>query len=147
MYHILPMIEENIDTNIPKMIGGRKFRPRSIDRVFEQKKKIFVGKDNERAMAQKNHENFPIDLIKADWYSHNENYGTTDEKKFVKFFESKIADLREKYKNAEIWLVRNELEFAMYGFETGERFAPDFVLFINDVENKTLYYQGLFEIK
>lgn len=147
MYHILPKIQENIDINIPKMVGGKKFRPRSISYVFEKRRKIFVGKDNERANPQENHEEFPIDLVKANWYSHNENYGTTDEKKFVKFFESKIDDLRKKYQNAEIWLMRNELEFAIYDFETGERFSPDFVLFINDIENKKLYYQCLFEVK
>lgn len=148
MYQILPEIEKLIDTNIPKIVGGKKFRPRSIKMVFEDKKTIYVGgEENERAYEQKNHEKYPIDLVKADWYSHNENYGTTDEKKFVKFFETKVEDLRKKYPNTEIWLMRNEFDFAIYDFEKGERFAPDFVLFISDFENKTLYYQCLFEVK
>ena len=149
LYGILPEVEKVINTAIPKMIGSQEFYPHSISRIFEDQKTIYVGEGNERAYGQITHENpeLQLDLSQEDWYSHNENYGTTDEKKFVKFIASKIGRLKEKYKNSEIFLVRNELDFSIYSFENGERFSPDFVLFINDFDLKTLFYQCLFEVK
>lgn len=147
-YVILPQIEESIDTNLPKIVGGKTFRPRSIKEVFQEVKTIYVGgNDNERSRGQNNHPEYHIDLIHADWYSHNENYGTTDEKKFVQFIAWKIPHLKARYPNSEIFLMRNELDFYIHSFENGEKFSPDFVLFINDFESKTLYYQCLFEVK
>lgn len=149
LYGILPEIEKVINTAIPKMIGSQEFYPHSINRIFEVQKTIYVGEGNERANGQIQNKNpeLQLDLSQEDWYSHNENYGTTDEKKFVKFIASKIGRLKEKYKNSEIFLVRNELDFSIYSFENGERFSPDFVLFINDFDSKTLFYQCLFEVK
>lgn len=149
LYGILPEVEKAINTAIPKMIGSQEFYPHSINHIFEAQKTIYVGEGNERAYGQITHKNpeLQLDLSQEDWYSHNENYGTTDEKKFVKFIASKIGRLKEKYKNSEIFLVRNELDFSIYSFENGERFSPDFVLFINDFDSKTLFYQCLFEVK
>lgn len=151
MYVILPKIENHINTYIPKVVGGNVFRPRSIEYVFSDYKMLYVptGDGNERQFGQINNEKveFSLDLSKCDWYAYNENYGTGDEKKFVKFIATKMEDLRKKYPNAEIWLVRNELDFFLYSFQNGQKFSPDFILFINDSETKTLYYQCLFEVK
>ena len=37
---------------------------------------------------------FYVDLSKANWYAFNENYGSSEEKFLVKFFESQIEELK-----------------------------------------------------
>ena len=71
-----------------------------------------------------------MDLALESWYVYNDNYGTSEEKTFVKYFKGMIADLRDKYD--EIYLIRNERNpaLAIYEFDTGERFEPDFLLFL-----------------
>lgn len=51
-------------------------------------------------------------------------------KAFVKYFKGIVKDLKNKYD--EIYLVRNERipALAIYEFDTGERFEPDFLLFL-----------------
>ncbi len=71
-----------------------------------------------------------MDLSYEKWYVYNDNYGTGEEKAFVKYFKGIVKDLRSKYD--EIYLVRNERipALAIYEFDTGERFEPDFLLFL-----------------
>jgi type III restriction enzyme len=69
-----------------------------------------------------------IDLSKEDWFVYTDNYGTSEEKAFVAYFRDYVADLRKKYN--KIFLVRNEREFHLYSFDDGERFEPDYVLFL-----------------
>lgn len=70
------------------------------------------------------------DLTYESWYAYDDNYGTTEEKAFIKYFQGLVPDLRKEYD--EIYLVRNERisALAIYEFDTGERFEPDFLLFL-----------------
>ncbi len=70
------------------------------------------------------------DLAYESWYAYDDNYGTTEEKAFIKYFQGLVPDLRKEYD--EIYLVRNERipALAIYEFDTGERFEPDFLLFL-----------------
>ena len=65
-----------------------------------------------------------------NWYVYNDNYGTTEEKKFVKFFENYVSQLEEKYD--EVFLIRNERTLPIYSFDNGDRFEPDYLLIIID---------------
>ena len=69
-----------------------------------------------------------IDLTTEDWFVYTDNYGTSEEKAFVAYFRGYVDDLRKTY--SRIYLVRNEREFHIYSFEDGERFEPDYVLFL-----------------
>lgn len=53
-----------------------------------------------------------------------------EEKAFIKYFASEVLKLKKKYE--KIFLFRNERfpELAIYDFDTGERFEPDFVLLL-----------------
>ena len=96
---------------------------------------------------QTGNEKYGLDISEQDWYAYDENYGTSEEKKFVKFLHTKIESLKTKYPGCEIYCVRNELEYWMYSFNNGKRFSPDYMMFINDTENNRLYYQCVFEVK
>ncbi|HHX67110.1 MAG TPA: DEAD/DEAH box helicase family protein [Gallicola sp.] len=71
-----------------------------------------------------------VDLAYESWYVYEDNYGTSEEKAFVKYFQGIVPSLKKEYD--EIYLVRNERipALAIYEFDTGERFEPDFLLFL-----------------
>jgi type III restriction enzyme len=69
-----------------------------------------------------------IDLSVADWFVFNDNFGTSEEKAFVAYFASYVEDLRREYET--VYLVRNERQLALFSFDGGERFEPDYLLFL-----------------
>lgn len=71
---------------------------------------------------------FKLDLSGCDWYVYNDNYGTTEEKKFVMFFASRVDELKKKYD--EVYLIRNERNLHVYSFDEGRRFEPDYILLL-----------------
>lgn len=71
---------------------------------------------------------YKLDLTSKDWYVFNDNYGTSEEKKFVSYLNSAISDLKKKYDR--IFLIRNELFFSIYSFNTGDKFEPDYILLL-----------------
>lgn len=105
--------------------------------------------NDERAKAQSDHDNpeLQYDIQSANWYAYDENYGTSEEKRFVKYIASQIDDLRAKYQGAEIYLIRNELDYWLFSPQDGRRFSPDYMLIVNDVANGEMYYQCLIEPK
>lgn len=57
-----------------------------------------------------------------------------------------IERLKSKYD--DIYLLRSERHFAIYNFDDGERFEPDFVLFMKEKNSKKpLTYQVFIEPK
>ncbi len=112
--------------------GTKEFDAKPIRNVIRNKK-IYVdnpqgdGVGISQAVVVKE---LAVNLYGEDWYVYKDNYGTTEEKAFVKYFDGLVPELRRKYE--EIYLVRNERisELAIYDFDTGERFEPDFLLFL-----------------
>lgn len=161
---ILPEVRRRIDIYMPREAGSSKFRPVSLSQVFSKEKniylmsfpsidpitgeKVFISSD-ERAKAQSDHDNpeLQFNVEDADWYAYSENYGTSEEKRFVKYLATQIDDLRTKYEGAEIYLIRNELDYWLYNLKDGRRFSPDYILIINDVVHNELYYQVIIEPK
>lgn len=160
---ILPEIRKAIDNHLPVIVGSPIFTPRPLSSVFQKQKhiylvaypsindmgeKVFIAPD-ERAKGQSSHDNNELhhNINNADWYAYNENYGTSEEKRFVKFIASHIEALQQTYPTAEIYLIRNELDYALFNIDDGRRFSPDYMMIINDTHNNTLYYQCLFEPK
>lgn len=112
--------------------GTREFFAKRVHEVLKDKK-IYVdnsygeGLGVSQAMIVSEDS---MDLAFEPWYVYNDNYGTSEEKAFVKYFKGIVKDLCNKYD--EIYLVRNERipALAIYEFDTGERFEPDFLLFL-----------------
>lgn len=76
-----------------------------------------------------------INLAEKDWYVYNDNYGTSEEKAFLKYFDGIASSLKGRYE--EVYLIRNErlAELAIYSFDTGERFEPDFLLILKETHD------------
>lgn len=82
-------------------------------------------------------------------YVFNDNYGTSEEKLFLKHFKS-VIEPKLIEKDLEYYIIRNERvpELAIYSFDDGERFEPDFLLFLRKKGfDKTLNLQGYIEPK
>jgi type III restriction enzyme len=112
--------------------GTKEFRACRVHDVFRNKTVNYTNPHDGNIGISQNDASVPgewkIDLSKEDWFVYTDNYGTSEEKAFVAYFRDYVADLRKKYN--KIFLVRNEREFHLYSFDDGERFEPDYVLFL-----------------
>lgn len=87
-------------------------------------------------------EKYRIDLSKEDWYAFNDNFGTSEEKSFVKYLSTIINKLKEKY--TKVFLLRNEQVFSIYSFNTGDKFEPDYVLLLSNEDSTNPIYCQIF---
>lgn len=113
--------------------GAHKFTPRDFKSTFKDhtlKFRIDTGSSKEvgRSMLTPHNPALRLDLKSCEWYAYDDCFGTSEEKYLIKYIESIIEKLREKY--SDIYLVRNELDLKIYAFEDGSTFEPDFVLFM-----------------
>ncbi len=137
---LLEQIEKEIKANLTEYIGSEDFTPFFIkDHKLSKDKSIKVKKDSERLDGQ---EEF---LENKDWYVFNANYGTIQEKDFVKMIDAQVSELRKKFKN--IYLFRNERQLKIYNFSNGQAFEPDYLLFLVNKGDKGITYQLFLEPK
>lgn len=124
-----PMIFKRLGT----YEGTRKFTPRDFKGIFNDhtlKFRIDTGSSKEagQSMLTPHNSALRLDLKSCEWYAYDDCFGTSEEKYLIKYIESIIPKLREKY--IDIYLVRNELDLKIYAFDDGATFEPDFVLFM-----------------
>ena len=151
--HAFSKVASHIMALKPEYVGSKEFSPRMLKDVLKNKK-IYLEKidANGGKGASQNtciNNDYRLDLSNEKWYVFNDNYGTSEEKLFVKYFKSTIEP-KLKAKDLEYYVVRNERipDLAIYSFEAGERFEPDFLLFVRKKNTEgTLTYQGYVEPK
>lgn len=128
-------VAKHISDLKPEYEGSKVFRLLPLKQVIKNKS-IYLskieangGKGDSQTFCSNN--NYRLNLQNEKWYVFNDNYGTSEEKLFIKFFKSYIAPKLDS-RNLEYYVVRNERvpELAIYSFEHGERFEPDFLLFV-----------------
>jgi len=137
---LLEQIEKEIKVNLTEYIGSEDFIPSFIkNHKLSQDKKIKIKKDSERPEGQ---EEF---LEDKNWYVFNANYGTSQEKDFVKMIAAEISELRKKFR--QIYLFRNERQLKIYNFKDGQAFEPDYLLFLTDKIGRGITYQLFLEPK
>jgi type III restriction enzyme len=133
---LLQTIESEIKSNLTEYEGS-EYINKNVHEVFKDKE-IKVYKDSERADGQ-------FDVVsEPEWYVYNANYGTSEEKEFVKMFARRFEQLENNFKN--IYLIRNEREIKIID-KLGRAFEPDFVLFCKQKAGKELTYQVFIEPK
>ena len=84
-------------------------------------------------------EKYKMDLSQYDWFVYNDNYGTTEEKSFVKFFSTIVEKIKEQYD--EVYLIRNERNMHIYSFDEGGRFEPDYILILKNKKDGINAYE------
>lgn len=97
---VLFEIETEIKANLLQFEGS-DYKQKKIHEVFKNKP-IKVKKYDERCDGQQ------ALVLNEPWYVYNANYGTSEEKEFVKMFAKRFESLNKKYEN--IYLIRNERE-------------------------------------
>ncbi len=135
---LLGQIESEIKGNTTEYKGTSEFKPFAIAEKFFDKV-LKLNKNSERVNGQ---EEF---LTDKKWYVFNANYGTSEEKKFVKMISTQMDKLSQEYE--EIYLMRNELHVKIYNFKDGQAFAPDFILFMKQKNGQAVTYQIFIEPK
>ena len=113
-------------------MGTKEFRARNICDVFRNKIVNYTDPHDGGVGVSQNdpsvNSDWRIDLSAEEWFAYTDNYGTSAEKVFVAYFRGYVDNLKKIYNR--IYLVRNEREVHIYSFENGERFEPDYVLFL-----------------
>lgn len=129
---VLGKIGEAISAIEESYEGTREFYAEKVREVFRDKTVRYTDPhDGGVGISQSDasvRAKWRVDLSQKGWFAYTDNFGTSEEKAFVAYFSEHIAPLRKKYE--KIWLVRNERAFHVYSFDDGERFEPDYVLFL-----------------
>ena len=133
---LLQAIETEIKSNLTAFEGSN-YLNKPIRDVFKDKE-IKVYKDSTRADGQETL------VANEPWYVYNANYGTSEEKEFVKMFARRFENLEKSFEN--IYLIRNEREVKIID-KLGRGFEPDFVLFCKQKSGNELTYQVFIEPK
>lgn len=132
VFYVLGKISTSISGIEETYRGTKEFRARNIRDVFRNKTVNYTDPHDGGIGISQNDpsvkSDWKIDLSTEDWFVYTDNYGTSEEKAFVAYFHTYVVDLRKRYNR--IFLVRNERLFHIYSFEDGERFEPDYVLFL-----------------
>ena len=131
---VLRQLEPLLRTRGKTYRGTLTFKPQPFRQKFRDqivlKVNIPEGSQQEFGRSQKNpvNQDYALDLGGKEWYAYNDNYGTSEEKALVKYIDSIMPKLEEKY--SEIYLVRNEKDVRIFSFDEGRPFEPDYVLFL-----------------
>ena len=136
-------IASHVNTLRQNYEGTRQFEPIMLNNVIKDKS-IYLTKIDEnggKGDSQNSciNPDYRLNLLEEDWYIFNDNYGTSEEKLFIKYFKTNIQPKLDE-KQLEYYVIRNERipELAIYSFEHGERFEPDFLLFVCKNNNDSL---------
>ena len=133
---VFPAICKHINEIKTEYEGREEFKPYEIKNIIKDKTIYLSSVNNEgkgESQIETSNNELKLDLSMENWYVYNDNYGTTEEKKFVKYFKNEIKPKLDE-KNFEYYVIRNERfsELALYSFDKGERFEPDYLLFIKN---------------
>lgn len=132
VFYVLGRIANSISDIQERYSGTKEFKAKNVRDVFRNKTVNYtkphdggVGVSQNDSSVKKE---WKIDLSNEDWFAYTDNFGTSEEKAFVAYFKGYVDGLRKTY--SKVYLVRNEREFHIYSFDDGERFEPDYVLFL-----------------
>lgn len=129
---VLTKIATSISAIEEEYEGTKDFRAVNIHDVFRDKVVNYTNVVDGGIGVSQNDVTVPvemrIDLKGEDWFAFTDNYGTSEEKAFVSYFRDYVDKLKTIY--SKICLIRNERQMHLYSFDGGERFEPDYVLFL-----------------
>lgn len=135
---LLKEIENEIKRNLHDYYGTNDFKIITLIKNKFTDIVLKIGKNDERAKSQSD---FVKDKV---WYAYNDNFGTSEEKKFVEMFARRVEKLYSDYES--IYLIRNERQVKVFD-KKGRRFEPDFLLFIKQKAKDNITYQMFIEPK
>lgn len=130
---VLGEIAQNISNIQETYEGTKEFTAKYIRDVFKNKLCNYNDPhDGGEGVSQNDlsvPQEYKLDLSSEAWFVFEDNFGTSEEKAFVSYFKTYVDSLQTKYD--KVYLVRNERQLHIYSFDGGERFEPDYVLFLH----------------
>lgn len=141
MSGLLSQIESEVRQQVTDYEGTRDFKRDRVHEVFNDKILKFDA-NNPRAVEDAQFEYF---VAAKDWFAFDTIFGTNEEKAFVRMLDRQMQKLKAQYK--QIYLLRNEGHFAIYNFDDGRAFQPDFILFLREKSGELLIFQLFIEPK
>ena len=128
-------------------IGTDEFTPIYLKNIVKDKILHIAidettSQERGRSMKDNSNQELRLNLMTKDWYVYDDNYGTSEEKFFIKFLDGAMSRLKGKFN--EVYLLRNENLFQIHRFSDGSAFEPDFVLFLKEKANSAITSYQLF---
>lgn len=147
LYKGLVKMFEKLSTEIKKIKhreGTKNFEEKELKEYVKDtlRKKLKVDDEGEGVSQNNVKGDYRLDLSDKEWFVYNDNYGTTEEKKFVSYFATKVNELKQTYE--EVYLIRNERNLHIYSFEDGARFEPDYILLLKRKDGSQIEQQQIF---
>ncbi|NQV38360.1 MAG: DEAD/DEAH box helicase family protein [Candidatus Marinimicrobia bacterium] len=148
---VFSVIQNDILKRSRRYEGTKEFAGNPVYSIVEDKVLQIVVSDSGIqqygvSMKTNSDANLKLDIDQKDWYVYDDNFGTDQEKYFVKYINNMIDDLKKKYD--DVYLLRNKGLFKIFRFSNGQALEPDFVLFMREKETKEkLNYQIFVEPK
>lgn len=140
----LHQIEGGIKQGSVEYVGDKNFKPQELKSLIVDKT-LKIGLQGETGRSWEDSEIRDLSLIdlgKKDWHVYDNNYGTDQEKHFIRFLCEKEQQIKKLYD--EFFLIRNERLFTLYSFQDGEPFEPDFLLFLKKTDAEKSVVMQLF---
>jgi type III restriction enzyme len=148
---VLDDLSSKIKAGTVEYKGTKTFEPQLLKDIIGNKK-ISIARESSgdqqygESQTETTNGAYQLPINEKEWYAFADNFGTSEEKSFVRFIDKAYGKLKKQYD--EIYLIRNEQHFKVYNFEDGKGFAPDFVLFLKKKKPKeNLHYQIFIEPK
>ena len=128
--YVLSQIEINVKRESVEFVGTRDFTPVKVSECFvDRTLKIRIEGEAGRSWADSRINNLDlINPISEDWHAYDNNYGTDQEKQFIRYLSDQADSLRERYD--DFYLLRNEKAVKIFSFKNGDGFEPDFILLL-----------------
>ena len=136
---VLHDLKKQIANTYTEYEGTKHFKQYRVkDELKDKELRINVSNGEAGVpMSKAKKDELTLNLKDKDWYAYDENYGTDQEKFFVKFIDSNIEKLREKFQ--EIYVIRNPNLIKLYRFSDGKGIEPDFLLYLKEQGAETQY--------
>ncbi len=132
--HVCTDIESRMKSQKTEFVGSEDFRGLPMASLLKDKT-INISNDDAgnkefgRSMTTMGDSALYLDLESEDWFSHNDFFGTSEEKHLIHYFKGLVPKLKRHF--SEVFLVRNERFFKIYNFSDGAATEPDFFAVLN----------------
>lgn len=122
-------IETRMKSQKTEYVGSTEFKPVALAEVLKDKT-INIANDDAgnkelgRSMSTPGESALHLDLSREEWFSHDDFFGTSEEKHLIRYFKTLVPKLRQHF--SDVHLIRNERFFKIYNFADGAATEPDF---------------------
>ena len=140
---LLQKLENELQEQITEYVGTTTFQPHEIKAIFFDKTLKFSA---HHASVNYTDNDFDQIVRAEEWFAFDGVfYGTSEERGLVKLLSRWWNDAQNTYET--FYLIRNEKHFCICNFSNGDKFYPDFVMFLHKKNGETLTYEIFVEPK